>query len=140
MFSGRERAMPKMKRLRKALFVLLGLTLVFWAATLVDTYLMERQLWVLAEQVAVEMAAGPPGEPIPAKIPMDVSAVRRYGAFGRGIGKVKLYFAGNGFYSTLHYFYVLENGEWVNTESFNCLDPECQDDSREAYRKMALRE
>ena len=132
--------MAKTKRSRIALFVLLGLTLLFWAATIVDTYLMERQLWVLAEEKAAEMAAGPPGETPPPEIPMDVSAARQYGAFGPGIGKVNLYFAGNGFYSTIQYFYVLENGEWVNTESFNCMDPDCQDDSREAYRKMALKE
>ena len=132
--------MPKMKRSRTVLIVLLGLTLLFWAATIVDTYLMERQLWVLAEEKAAELAPGPPGDAAPREIPIDVSAARQYGAFGQGIGKVILYFTENGFYSAVQYFYVLENGEWVNTESFNCTDTDCQDDAREAFRKMALRE
>ena len=117
----------------------LGLLVAVFAVNEVYTRLLARGLRPIAEQKAAECAAAE-GVGSTGRVTHEVSAVKRYWLVGRPSGKVSVYIRGDPArgdegYVSYEYFFVLERGQWVLTESGRCTDTQCRRRAERAFAR-----
>ena len=117
----------------------LGLLAAVFAVNEVHTRLLARGLRPIAEQKAAECAAAE-GVGSTGRVTHEVSVAKPYWVAGRPSGKVSVYIGGDAAggeqgYVSYEYFFVLEGGQWVLTESGRCTDTQCRRRAERAFAR-----
>lgn len=117
----------------------LGLLAAVFAVNEVHTRLLARGLRPIAQKKAAESAAAE-GVESTARVTHEVSVAKPYWVAGRPAGKVSVYIKGDApgsaqGYVNYEYFFVLEGGQWVLTESGRCTDTQCRRRAERAFAR-----
>ena len=121
------------------LFGVLGLLAALFVVNEVHTRLLARGLREIAEQKAVE-SADAEGVADAERVTHEVSVAKPYWIAGRPSGKVSVYIRGDApgsaqGYVNYEYFFVLEGGQWMLTESGRCTDTRCRRRAERAFAR-----
>lgn len=136
----------KRTSLRIVLAVLLGAAAVAWCVATWDSHQMKSHLSVFAAEKVLEFqkTAAQTGEVLgEANVTATITAAREYGLYGQGFGKVTVFMRtqardGSNNYSAIEFYYQLMNdGQWVNTESAMCTGSECRVSAEKAFARDA---